>query len=204
MVCPGSTGVAWSSVLIVTGTDGRRRAGVGGQNCDVVLLTARLLTGHAPPVRRQQAPPQVTATDQCQGPAASCVAGQTTAWGGTSAILTPRCGRIFASACGPTFATAIDEGFTRWHRARLPSVTVADDILLTGPSRWATHPRSRNPDRARLPPLAEQFFFTFNRGDDWTTYAVGHHRAGAAVSIPSNRGDLGNWWLPRTQPPQRS
>jgi hypothetical protein len=97
-------------LLIATGTDGRRRAGVGGQNCNGVPLTARPLTGHAHPVRRQQAPPQATATDQCQGPPASCVADQTTPWDGTSAILTPRCGRIFASACGPTFATAIDEG----------------------------------------------------------------------------------------------
>jgi transposase, IS6 family len=41
--------------------DGRRRAGVGGQNCDGALLTARPLSGHAHPVRRQQAPPQARA-----------------------------------------------------------------------------------------------------------------------------------------------
>src|SRR2546423_7462062 len=38
------------------GMDGRRRAGVGGQNCDGALFTARPLSGHAHPVRRQQAP----------------------------------------------------------------------------------------------------------------------------------------------------
>src|SRR5919107_1299005 len=48
-------------LLIANGTDGHRRAGVGGQNCDGALLTARPLSGHAHPVRRQQAPPQVVA-----------------------------------------------------------------------------------------------------------------------------------------------
>jgi hypothetical protein len=46
---------------VATGMDGRRRAGVSGQNCDGALLTARPLSGHAHPVRRQQAPPQATA-----------------------------------------------------------------------------------------------------------------------------------------------
>ena len=36
--------------------------GVGGQNCDGALLTARPLSGHAHPVRRQQAPPQAAVT----------------------------------------------------------------------------------------------------------------------------------------------
>src|SRR6185437_9951435 len=48
-------------LLIANGTDGHRRAGVGGQNCDGALLTARPLSGHAHPVRRQQAPPHATA-----------------------------------------------------------------------------------------------------------------------------------------------
>src|SRR5436853_5321982 len=47
-------------LLIANGTDGHRRAGVGGQNCDGALLMARPLSGHAHPVRRQQAPPQAT------------------------------------------------------------------------------------------------------------------------------------------------
>jgi hypothetical protein len=47
-------------LLIATGMDGRRRAGAGGQNCDGALLMARPLSGHAHPVRRQQAPPQAT------------------------------------------------------------------------------------------------------------------------------------------------
>ena len=34
---------------------------MSGQNCDGALLTARPLSGHAHPVRRQQAPPQATA-----------------------------------------------------------------------------------------------------------------------------------------------
>jgi hypothetical protein len=41
--------------------DGRRRTGAGGQNCDGALLMARPLSGHAHPVRRQQAPPQARA-----------------------------------------------------------------------------------------------------------------------------------------------
>src|SRR3954468_5091353 len=48
-------------LLIAHGTDGHRRAGVGGQNCDGALLMARPLSGHAHPVRRQQAPPQAMA-----------------------------------------------------------------------------------------------------------------------------------------------
>ena len=48
-------------LLIANGTDGHRRAGVGGQNCDGALLMARPLSGHAHPVRRQQAPPQAMA-----------------------------------------------------------------------------------------------------------------------------------------------
>jgi len=48
-------------LLIANGTDGHRRAGVGGQNCDGALLTARPLSGHAHPDRQQQAPPQATA-----------------------------------------------------------------------------------------------------------------------------------------------
>jgi DDE domain len=70
--------------------DGRRRAGVGGQNCDGALLTARPLSGHAHPVRRQQAPPKPGPTDQSQGIHASCVAGQTMARDGTPVILTFR------------------------------------------------------------------------------------------------------------------
>ena len=72
------------------GTDGRRRAGVGGQNCDGALLTARPLSGHAHPVRRQQAPPQARADRSAPRQLASCIAGQTTAWDGTPAIFTIR------------------------------------------------------------------------------------------------------------------
>ena len=59
----------------------------------------------------------------------------------------PRCRRIFTDACGPTaaLATAIDEGFAGWDGLICTGVTFADDILLTGPSRWATHPRAPNP-----------------------------------------------------------
>jgi hypothetical protein len=63
-------------------------AGVGGQNCDGALLTARPLSGHAHPVRQQQAPPQATADRSDLRQLASCVAGQTTTWDGTPAILT--------------------------------------------------------------------------------------------------------------------
>src|SRR5690242_4542335 len=48
-------------LLIANGTDGHRRAGVSGQNCDGALLTARPLSRHAHPDRQQQAPPQAMA-----------------------------------------------------------------------------------------------------------------------------------------------
>ncbi len=82
--------------------DGRRRAGVGGQNCDGALLTARPLSGHAHPVRRQQAPPQAMVdrseprhvsqlhcgSDHDLGQHAGDHHGQTTAWGRYTPILT--------------------------------------------------------------------------------------------------------------------
>src|SRR5436305_3110406 len=75
-------------LLIANGTDGHRRAGVGGQNCDGALLTARPLSGHAHPDRQQQAPPQATADRSDLRQLASCVAGQTMVWDGTPAIFT--------------------------------------------------------------------------------------------------------------------
>src|SRR5436305_13259997 len=75
-------------LLIANGTDGHRRAGVGGQNCDGALLTARPLSGHAHPDRQQQAPPQATADRSDLRQVASGVAGQTTTWDGTPAIFT--------------------------------------------------------------------------------------------------------------------
>ena len=82
--------------------DGRRRAGVGGQNCDGALLMARPLSGHAHPVRRQQAPPHAMAdrseprhisqlhcgSDHDLGRHVGDPHGQTTTWGRYTPILT--------------------------------------------------------------------------------------------------------------------
>ena len=87
---------------IANGTDGHRRAGVGGQNCDGALLTARPLSGHAHPVRRQQAPPHATAdrsvprhvsqlhrgSDRGLGWHAGDLHSQTRPWGRYTLILT--------------------------------------------------------------------------------------------------------------------
>ena len=82
--------------------DGHHRTGVGGQNCDGALLTARPLSGHAHPVRRQRAPPQAMVdrseprhvsqlhcgSDHDLGRYAGDPHGQTTTWSRYTPILT--------------------------------------------------------------------------------------------------------------------
>jgi hypothetical protein len=93
--------------------DGRRRAGVGGQNCDGALLMARPLSGHAHPVRRQRAPPQAMVdrseprhisqlhcgSDHDLGRHAGDPHGQTTTWGRYTPILTVALRRRASSPC---------------------------------------------------------------------------------------------------------
>lgn len=89
--------------------------------------------------------------------------------------LWPRPGRIFAAARSHTFAalaTAIDDAFARWDRAHLHEFRLADGTRLTTPygddDEMGPALDDRRTNLSRLRP-SEQFLYTFDLGDDWTT-----------------------------------
>jgi len=132
-----------------------RRRAAPGMNRRVPQGSPRLALQGARPTRRTWLSIRV---DLVQGRGEPC-------W--------PRPGRLFAAARSHTFgqlATAIDDAFARWDRARLHEFRLADGTRIGEPDPEWDDEHVVQEGRTRLSRLrpGERFVYVFDFGDDWT------------------------------------
>jgi hypothetical protein len=193
------------------GMDGRRRAGVGGQNCDGALFTARPLSGHAHPVRRQQAPPQAT-VDKSEPRHSSQLHfgsnhdlrrhvgdhhGQTTTWGRYTPILTVALRRRASSpntkAAGQTPQTPLRTATNRAYRRPRCGLWVSKWIRSVVRTLNATVLPRRRRGKQRYPlPAAETDLYPTHTQRPTPPGGLPRHRSAPTTDRTPTRGTCPN------------